>query len=298
MIPRRGGGAKLEVLTLRYGQLSDLVQVVISIGIIVLGGLIYHTQRRRADLPLSRSHFFMLGELALALLAANQLWWLLCIPAVMHRVTFLLLCSDIASVLIFGACSAHIAVGRSLDACGHGGRAWLSCEPFGNLVSLFKPRQTPDGQPRRGSSGMVVAGLLLFVLGRIITASVSDSAASLALHLRADPEAIAVARTLTMRAKGIEAALDELIAAMGAPLQVDTDLLLAAVTRQGNRISCDHVLDSPDATLPDAACRRKVRDGMCSGLMLYLREGASAQIRQSRTDGVEVLDLSVTECTA
>ena len=89
-------------------------------------------------------------------------------------------------------------------------------------------------------------------------------------------------------------------ARQGAPQQIDPDLLLAAVTRSGTRVTYDFVLNSPDATSLDAAYRASVKQGMCDALMRYLTAGATATIAYRRTDGtpIETMALTVTECTA
>jgi hypothetical protein len=248
--------------------------------------------------PLSRSWYYLRVGFAALGLALGQMLWLLYVPALKLGVSFLFLVTDIGTALAFGAFIAQISRARSRDAYGHDGRAWMAFVPFANLVLLFKASLSPD--PARGSAGSAWGGVALVLLSRGVTALVENSGDSITAQVQNDPEVIAIVQSLTMRSKGIEAALDNQIAAEGAPYQIEPGLLLSAVTRTGTRLNYDFVMDQPGATSLDPAYHRQVHDSMCASLMPYLLEGATAVIRFARSDGFEigVLDLSVTECTA
>ncbi len=291
----------LDILTLRYADLGEGLHLTIGFGMIILGGLIYLMSGRRATVPLGRSRYFMFSGFAFALLAIGQLWWFLYIPALKLGLSWLLMVADLAAAVCFGAYSAHIAVARSLHAYGHGGRAWLSFVPIGNLILLFAPGQpSTDRHSDNGTGGFVLAGLALFAIGRGVSSLLDASLEDYTARLAADPETVALMQNLTMKAQGIETALDALIAAEAAPQQLDPDLLLASVTRVGTALRYEFVLDSPDATSLDAEYRARVKDAMCDGLLRYLEVGATAAIRYTRTDGAEIetLALSLNECTA
>lgn len=289
----------LEVLTMQYSQLPQGTLIAIGYGLIILGGVLYAIFGRWPAPALSRSHYFMLGGFAFALLAASQLLWFLYVPAIKVGLSGLLLLTDVAGSLALGAYSAHICVGRSLDAYGHGGKAWLGFVPLANLVLLFAPSQTQDPQAQRGSVGLAVVGLVLFGIGRGITLMIENSADGVAAQVANDPEAIAAIRAVSIRADGIEQSLDVLIAAEVIPLQISPTLLLSTVTRVGSLITYDYILDEPGVTSLTPDFHRQVHDNLCAALMPYLQGGASAAIRFTRSDRalIETLDLSLTECT-
>ena len=205
---------------------------------------------------------------------------------------------DFASCLAFGAYSAQIARARSLDAYGHGRRAWMAFVPLANFWLLFKSPLQPLEAP--GAGLRVLAGLALTVLSRLVIVFVEGNGDEIARQVQADPEVAALVQALNIRARGIEAALDDLILAEGAPVAIDATLTLQSVTRADRTITYDYVLDDPTATALDPDYRNQVRAFMCDGLLAYLEAGATARIRFTRTDGaqIEVLALSVTECTA
>ena len=288
----------LEVLTMRYGSLPEGVLLSMAMGTIVLGAAFAAVLLRAPSLPLSRSWFYLRVGMASFGLAAGQMLWMLYVPALKLGVSFLFMLADFGTELAFGAYVMQIARARSLDGYGHGGRAWMAFVPLVNLVLLFKASRTPD--PSRGSAGAAWGGVALVALGRLATAAVDNSSDSIALQIQNDPEVQTIVQTLTLRAHGVESALDDLIAAEAAPQQIDPALLLAAVTRSGSRITYEFVLDTPDATSLDPAYRKQVHGNMCAALMPYLQQGATAAIRFARPDGfaIDELPLSVKDCTA
>ena len=288
----------LEVLTLQYGALAQGVLIAIGLGFILLGALLFALFGPRPPLPLSRSWYYLRFGMASFLLALGQMLWLLYVPALKLGVSFLFVVTDAGAALAYGAYVAHFSCARSRDAYGHDGNAWMAFVPLINLVLIFKASQSPD--PSRGSAGAAWGGVALALLSRGVTAVVENSADSITAQVQNDPAVIAIVQSLTLRAEGIEAALDRQVAAEGAPFQVEPGLLLSAVTRAGSQITYLFVLDQPGATSLDSTYRKQVHTNMCASLMPYLQAGASAAIRFARPDGAEidVLALSVKECTA
>ena len=272
--------------------------MAIGLGLIVLGAVLAAVFLPAPDLPLSRSWFYLRLGMASFLLAAGQMLWLLYVPALKLGVSFLFLVTDVGSELVFGACVMQIARARSLDTYGHGGRAWMAFVPLVNLVLLFRASLTPD--PSRGSAAAAWGGVALTVLSRFAISIVEDSAASITLQVQNDPEVQTIVQTLSLRAQGLESALDDLVMAEAAPQQIEPGLLMSAVTRTGSLITYDFVLDAPDATSLDPDYRRQVHGNFCAALMPYLQQGATAAIRYARPDGyaIEELSLSVKDCTA
>lgn len=288
----------LDTIVLSYGGLDPAAHFLIATAFIILGAILAALARPTPAEPLSRSTYFYLSTLALFLLSATQLVWLLYVPALRLGATFLLMLCDFASCLAFGAYSAQIARARSRDAYGHGRHAWMAFVPLANLWLLFKSPLQPIEAP--GAGWRVLAGLVLVLLGRILTVFIESNGDNIAHQIQADPKVAALVQALNIRANGIEAALDDLILAEGAPVAIDATLTLQSVTRDGRSITYDYVLDDPTATALDPDYRNQVRAYMCDGLLAYLEAGATARIRFARTDGaqIEVLALSVTECTA
>ncbi len=288
----------LDTIVLSYGGLDPAAFFLIAAGLITLGGVIAALVLPTPAEPLRRSTYFYLSSLALFLLSAAQLVWFLYVPALRLGASFLLMLTDFASCLAFGAYSAQIARARSLDAYGHGRHAWMAFVPLANLWLLFKSPLQPVEAP--GAGWRILAGLVLALFSRLVTDFVEGNGEVIARQIQADPEVAALVQSLNIRAQGIEAALDELILAEGAPVVIDATLTLQTVTRDGRTVTYDYVLDDPTATALDPAYRNQVRASMCGGLLAYLEAGATARIRFARKDGaqIEVLALSVTECTA
>lgn len=287
----------LEVLTLRYAELAQGLLIAIGLGVIVLGGmLVFVLVPRRSDL-LSRSWYLQRLGMASFLFAVNQLWWFLYVPAVKIGVSFLFVLTDTVGELAYGAYIAHIALARSRDAYGHDGRAWWAFVPFVNLFLLFKPSQTPDTAP--GSTAAALVGLVLFGMGRAVIGIIENSGDGFGEQVASDPQALEIIRSLKMRAQGIEAALDDLIAAEAAPTRLATTLELTAVTRRASHLRYDFTLDLPQDEVLSADYRRQVHAQMCAGLMQYLTMGATAALHYARPNGseIEILTLSLAECT-
>lgn len=287
----------LEVLTLRYSDLPQGILVLIGYCFIVLGGVLAATLLPRQTDRLSRSWYFLRLGLASFLFAACQLLWFLFIPAVKLGVSFALVLTDVASEMAYGGFILHLALARSRDAYGHDGRGWFAFVPFANLFLLFKAPQQLDATP--GSVGAALVGVVLFGMSRAVTAMIEGSGDHFAAEVAADPVAIATLRDLRIRAQGIEAALDDLILAEAAPRQLDPGLDLTSVSRIGSHVTYDFTADlTQDETLA-SDFRREVMAQMCSGLMPYLVQGATAALHYGRRDGseIETLALSLTECT-
>ena len=102
-----------------------------------------------------------------------------------------------------------------------------------------------------------------------------------------------------MQSDGIEAGLDALIAAEGAPAQVDATLRLATVTRTDLHVTYDFILNEPDAEALAHDYRRKVLSNFCDGLMRYLNLGATMSLHYTRPDGIEIetVQISLADCT-
>lgn len=287
----------LEALVLNYGDLPRPAFFLIGATLAALGGLIAALALPAPSLPLSRSWFYLRLGLATLVLTLGQGLWILYLPALKAGISFALVLADVFSCLLFGAYVGQIARARSLDAYGNGKGAWMAFVPIANLFLLFRPGQPPSPAP--GSVGIALLGVALSVFVRLAGTGIEGATATAADQIQNDPQAVAIVQALSVRARGIEVALDDLILAEGAPVAIDATLTLQSVTRSDLIITYDYVLDEPAATSLDTQYRNYVRDTMCGGLLPYFQAGAAARIRFARKDGaeIEVLDLSVTGCT-
>jgi hypothetical protein len=288
----------LEVLSFQYTQLPAPVLTLIAYLFTVAGGLLAALFLPAGDGTLNRSSYFLWLGVGMFALAINQLWWLLYVPALKTGWSGLLLVSDLAGSLVYGGFVLRLAMARSRDAYGHARRAYLAFIPFANFVLLFKAGQNPV--VRHGVQGTISAAIVVMVLSRIVTSTLTDEVTRRAEDAAADPQIVAVTKSMQLRARGIEAGLDELIAAEGAPARIDSDLMLQAVTRQGLHLTYDFILDAPEAEALSDDYRQAVHVGFCDGLMPYLNLGATATLNYLRNDGadVESLELSLAGCTA
>jgi hypothetical protein len=288
----------LEVLVFRYGNLPQAAIIGLVFGAMLAGAATWAIFGRRPLYPLSPSWYVLRLGFGACLLAAGQMLWLFYVPALKLGIAFLLVLADFFGAFAYGVYIMHISKSRSRDSYGHDRNAWMAFVPFANLLLMCRPSQTTSIAPRSFSSATF--GITLLVLSRIIFSYVETSSVDIAEKINADPKAKSVVQALSVRATGIEQALDTLIAAEPAPTRIDTDLELTAVTREGTHLIYEFRLDNANAQTLDPDYRGFVHGHFCSALMPYLEAGATVQLRYQRLDGTEfdTVDLSLAECTS
>ena len=288
----------LEVLTFNYGMLPQAAMLLVRFVTMLVGAVLAALLLGTPTEPLSRSHYFLRICIATALLTAAQLSWLFHAQSLRAGVSWLMMASDFAAGLAFGAYQFRIAQQRSLDAYGHYGRAWLAFVPIANLFLVFQPSQNPGAAPRSGWA--VAIGLAFAVLSRLSAPYLVAEVEQRTATAMQDPGFQAIADIVRIRAIGTAAALDDLIVAEGAPVQIEPGLTLTAVTRADLHLTYAFAFDQADAVALAADYRALVTQNFCGALMSYLTAGASASLQFNRADGLDLgrVEVSLAECTA
>ena len=283
-----------EILMYRYGALPQTTMIGIALGLMLLGGTI-GLLTLKSDSRLLRSVYFFQLSAFTALFSASKAVWLLFVPAITGGYSGLILLVDLGGDVLFGLAVIAAALARSRDAYGHGRRAWLVFVPIANLFLLFTPSHDapPTGQ-KPANLGAIVAGLVLAGLGRWTSAYIDQQTAAEIVRMPTDTSFVAAMRDLRIRADGIEAALDDQVVAEGAPYQVEPDLLLASLTRDGQQLRYVFVLDDPTATALNPDYVKLATTRFCGAVLHYLTNGATAHLRYVRPDGVELGTLLIT----
>lgn len=284
----------LEGLTITVFQMGHDAFLGLNYVVVLLGAGMAALFLRAPKAPLARSWYYCYTSITLFLLAALGFVWVLYGPLVKLGVSFLVLLVSALAALAMGVFLAQINRARSLDAFGHGRRAWMGFVPPFNLVLLFQKSADAVGAP--GSSIAGWAGLALMVLGTIVRTEVGQTLEASNAELAKDPEFNAI------QLQGIDAAIDAQIAVENVPVQVAADLTLFAVTRgPGDQvIQYDYQFSDPDVTSLSEDGRRQILTFMCGRLLPLLKAGATGVLRFTRPDGTEIdsIYLYLYECTA
>lgn len=286
--------ADLDALAFQYRQLPVLQQIGVFYALVVLGGVLGGLWRSTASLTRSQ-YFACMAALSFGL-AVNHGWWLAYPAALRAGYGFFPAVAEVLGTLAGGALLTRLAMARSNDGYGASNRAWQAFAPAMGLAPIFFPRNRAAGSILAGLP-LFLAGAVLLVLARLAAPMIETETARRMNALSIDPALSLTFQTTALRAMGVEAALDEVVAGTPTPTEIEGGITLDHLFRDGTQLTYVFLVakDGGQGTTDHDIVARQY----CLLMLPYLTIGADVVMRFGTSDGTvtDKVALSTATCT-
>jgi hypothetical protein len=277
----------MNTLALRLLTLPQLVLILLTIGLMVVGAILAARQDR-TDNRLLRAPYFAIASLTGLALSAAQVIWFLTGPAAAGGWLWVLLLIYTATFILGGYLLFPAARARSRDAWGHPDMAFLTFIPVANLWLLLKQSQG-EPQPPHGLSGAtgVIVGLVAGGATAFVNAALPEAVQRAAIRYQmANPISDDDRARMALDAMGLEATLADLAATAGTPRTIDSATVLQRIDARGTALVFTYTvtldLDSIPAQIGD---QLHAMNCDVTGLKHLIDAGATIEHAYLRVDG-------------
>lgn len=200
----------LESFALNFYNLDIIEHSLIIVGIVIFGFVLALVEWSESTLSLRRMPYFFLSAIVIALMSLSSIANLFVFDLMKSGFLWILVLFVFIVNFVAGFACGVLSHARSVDAYGHGGRAWLALIPLVGLILLFK--RPLDWQPSSASQvafnvGGVIAGFVILVAGGLVDRYVGHRLEVAAVETRDDPVLESLRLKAAVDEQGLEATL-------------------------------------------------------------------------------------------
>lgn len=276
----------MEDWAIAYYSLRSEQQTAVSIGFVLLGGLLFAVAKKGVW-ELERAPYFVYSAMIISLsYFPVVIIWLTYPWMVRNDATWVIVLQTVLIMIVFGYLLALVASARSRNAFGSNWMAILAFIPFANFWLLFaRPRSEYSpallSPPAfmRGEIGVVLAIAVIItstVSARVVAGLAESDAEQL---VNADPEYAGLMTRRLIQTRGLPQTLKQIADNVSLPATIDEVTALSTIVALDNELFRTFTVDMEDLVVDDYL-RRDTADFLCKHPSMRELLLAGAQIHE------------------
>ncbi len=274
----------LEELAQVFITLDENLVYAVNAGLVLSGFVVALIVRSKAKGELERAPYFVFTALLVLLNGLFAFIWVLLPQALEFGLVRVLVSAAVLRDVILGYYFGVLALARSRNAFGTGGRAFLALIPVANLVLFLKPSRTV-GSDNRVAPIPIVSGRLGVAVGCAMVAAIVASGTLLdrAIERNPDPGSGVL---FMLQSRGLDATLKTIAGQEGLPVLIDAVTTLVRIEAEGSRLRRTYVVEIVGFDLT-ADFRKEIPLSVCAfrPFNVLMRAGATFEEVYTREDG-------------
>ncbi len=275
----------LEELAQVFITLDEDLVYAVNAGLALSGFVVALIVRSKAKGELERAPYFAFTALLFLLNALFAFIWALLPQALEFGLVRVLVSAAILRDGVLGYYFGVLALARSRDAFGTGGRAFLAPIPVANLVLFLKPSRNV-GSDNRIAVNPIVSGRLGVAVGccgMVVAMVASGTLLGKAVERNPDPGSGVL---FMLQSRGLDATLKTIAGQDGLPVLIDAVTTLVRIEAEGSRLRRTYVVEIVGFDLT-ADFRKEIPLSVCAfrPFNLLMRAGATFEEVYTREDG-------------